>query len=366
MSLWEFRWTERARSPCRALPTVQSPPRGSQPSPPAPRRLPPQQRPPGCRHAQVTAPGSVIALRPEQSCHVSKTIAGLTMDVRRASVLVGAEPPVPSRGPARSTRRAREKQPNSGRSPEASSPGSHPLHAATSPGLGPESRISPGKEVTAVESTTLSGKGPRCSPPGARGTGWGRRRVDGLQGCGEQGSWPGRGGDTGGCSPQHYSCPWAGGHPESSAARLGMLCPPALEPEAITAVGDSETSSALWVWPEQASVPTRQLSLSSVSTRHEPGRSMPPHSLRTTLGHLFGTVCDPERSCDEAVVFVLMLLKLGSLADGSKKGFPHFPTYGSFFTGARNLFARKSLLLPNEKMVGACRQDQFLWISWWN
>lgn len=49
--------------------------------------------PPGCRHAQVTAPGSVIALRPEQSCHVSETIAGLITDVRRASVLVGAVPP---------------------------------------------------------------------------------------------------------------------------------------------------------------------------------------------------------------------------------------------------------------------------------
>lgn len=36
----------------------------------------------------------------------------------------------------------------------------------------------------------------------------------------------------------------------------------------------------------------------------------------------------------------------------SKKDFPHFPTYGIFFAETRNLFARKSLLLPNNVMGG--------------
>lgn len=55
--------------------------------------------------------------------------------------------------------------------------------------------------------------------------------MDGFQDCGKQGSWPGRGGVTGDAA---HSTTAVCGPEGTQSPQLGMLCPLAPEPGAIT------------------------------------------------------------------------------------------------------------------------------------
>lgn len=149
---------------------------------------------------------------------------------------------------------------------------SHPLAWAQ------EQDFTRGRGSQLQKQATQAGQGPRCAVlPGAQRTGWGRRRVDGVQAFGQQwpSAWRGHKGDAASGGP---SCSTAGVHgpqgtPECSDPVRGPFVP--WSPSQVLSLLSATPTPVmpLWVWP--GGLRPHQVSVCEllVSTRHEPSRS---------------------------------------------------------------------------------------------